>query len=309
MGMQCLLNEILNRLTNNYYLNKGYNMRVLSILFTLIFSLSIYAEPLENAQLKFKIPLAKESTTRPMTVAYIPVEKKYYIGDGGLAPLGLEPFSKSEVHVFDEEGVYIKSFNPGFDNRSIYFNDNTKSLETVTYNVSSAAGFYPNTGIFKIELDDKGLPNNRSTTISGFSETFGSAGTMPTYDAKNNVYYAKQEKSNVVRVIDASSNEIKSEIKLDITAAGAEHHDITDHYVAFSGKKDHELVLLDVDHKKFLTFDLKGNFKGASNLPKDLKVRAKNHFNGLGYTINGYFFLFIDSEGEFGTYHAYNLFK
>jgi hypothetical protein len=38
-----------------------------------------------------------------------------------------------------------------------------------------------------------------------------------------------------------------------------------------------------------------------------LKIRAKNHFNGLGYTNNGLFFLYIDSEGEFGTYHAYKV--
>jgi hypothetical protein len=285
-------------------------MRIIyTILLTLFISLNIQAEILPEAKLEMKIPLAKESSTRPMTVAYIPGEKKYYIADGGLSPVGNEPFSKSQVHVYDEKGTYIKSFSPGFDNRSIYYNENSKTLETVTYNVSSAAGFFPNTGIFKLELDDQGLLTNKSDTVSRFSETFGSAGTMPTYDAKNNQYFAKQEKSNIVRVIDGTSNDIKKEIALDISAAGAEHHDITDHYVAFSGKKDHELVLLDVDHKKFLTFDLKGNFKGASNLPKDLKVRAKNHFNGLGYTINGYFFLFIDSEGEFGTYHAYNLFK
>jgi hypothetical protein len=57
-----------------------------------------------------------------MTVAYIPGEKKYYIADGGLSPVGNEPFSKSQVHVYDEKGAYIKSLSPGFDNRSIYYN-------------------------------------------------------------------------------------------------------------------------------------------------------------------------------------------
>ena len=46
---------------------------------------------------------------------------------------------------------------------------------------------------------------------------------------------------------------------------------------------------IDVDHKKFLTFDINGKFKGTSELPKSLKIRAKNHFNGLGYTNNGLF--------------------
>ena len=64
---------------------------------------------------------------------------------------------------------------------------------------------------------------------------------------------------------------------------------------------------LDVDHKRFLIFNLDGKLVGTSELAKDLKIRAKNHFNGLGYTNNGLFFLYIDSEGEFGTYHAYKV--
>ena len=284
-------------------------MKLILSIFAVFTFFNVYAEPLDNAELVFKIPLAKEPSTRPMTVAFIPAEKKYYIADGGLAPIGGEPFSKSQIHVYSEDGKYIKSSNPGFDNRSIYFNETSKSLETITYNVSSAAGFFPNTGIFKLELDDQGLLTNKSKTISGFSETFGSAGTMPSYDATNNQYFAKQEKSHVVRVIDAASNEIKNEIMLDLEKAGVEHHDITDHYIAFTNQNGFELALLDVDHKKILTFDLNGKFKGASELPKSLKLRAKNHFNGLGYTNNGLFFLYIDSEGDFGTYHAYKIFK
>jgi hypothetical protein len=283
-------------------------MRIIyTILFTLFISLNIQAEILPEAKLEMKIPLAKEPSTRPMTVAYIPGEKKYYIADGGLSPVGNEPFSKSQVHVYDEKGTHIKSFSPGFDNRSIYYNENSKTLETVTYNVSSAAGFFPNTGIFKLELDDQGLLTNKSDTVSRFSETFGSAGTMPTYDAKNNQYFAKQEKSNIVRVIDGTSNDIKKEIVLDFSAAEVEHHDVTDHYAAFTNIPGHELILLDVDHKRFLIFNLDGKLVGTSKLAKDLKIRAKNHFNGLGYTNNGLFFLYIDSEGEFGTYHAYKV--
>ena len=283
-------------------------MRIIyTVLFILLTSLHTFAEVLPEAQLEMKIPLSKEPSTRPMTVAFIPGEKKYYIADGGLSPVGNEPFSKSQVHVYDEKGTYIKSFSPGFDNRSIYYNENSKALETVTYNISSAAGFFPNTGIFSLKLDDQGLLTNKSDTVSRFSESFGSAGTMPTYDAKNNQYFAKQEKSNIVRVIDASSNDIKSEIELDFSAAKVEHHDVTDHYIAFTNVPGHELMLLDVDHKKFLVFNLKGDLVGTSELAKDLKIRAKNHFNGLGYTNNGLFFLYIDSEGEFGTYHAYKV--
>lgn len=279
-------------------------------LFTLIFILftnSLFAAIKDKAELSFKIIMNKAPSTRPMTVAYIPEFKNYYIADGGLAPVGNEAFSKSEIHVFNESGKYLKSFKPGFDNRSIYFNQKSKNLETVTYNVSSAVGFFPNTGIFKLALDDKGLLTNKSETVSNFNSNFGSASTMPYYDSGNNQYFAKQEKSDLVVVIDAESGDIKKEIHMDLNSANVQHHDVTDHFVAFSGKKDHELVLLDVDHKEFLIFNIEGKFIGKSTLPKDLKIRAKNHFNGIGYA-NDMYFIYIDSVSEFGTYYGFKIF-
>ncbi|MBT4182978.1 MAG: hypothetical protein HOE03_02755, partial [Nitrosomonadales bacterium] len=42
-----------------------------------VYAGSLNAEIKEQAELIFKIPLKKEPTTRPQTIAYIPVEKKY----------------------------------------------------------------------------------------------------------------------------------------------------------------------------------------------------------------------------------------
>ena len=268
------------------------------------------AEVLEKAELIFKINLKKAPTSRPQTVAYIPVEKKYYIADGGLAPMGSAteaPISKSLIHTYDETGKYIESTRAGFDNRSIYFNQKEARLETISYNVSSAGGFAPMTGIFSLDLDDNGLLTGKSRSISGFAAAMGSAGTMPSFDSKNNIYYAKQERTNEVFVVDAKTYKLIETIKLDFTKPNVEHHDVASHFVAYTEKKNEELILLDVDHKRFLVYDKKGNYKGESKLPKTLKIRAQNHFNGLGYTLNGYYFLYIDSEGEHGSYHAYKV--
>jgi DNA-binding beta-propeller fold protein YncE len=268
------------------------------------------AEVLEKAELILKINLKKAPTSRPQTVAYIPVEKKYYIADGGLAPMGSAteaPISKSLIHTYDETGKYIESTRAGFDNRSIYFNQKEARLETISYNVSSAGGFAPMTGIFSLDLDDNGLLTGKSSSISGFAAAMGSAGTMPSFDSKNNIYYAKQERTNEVFVVDAKTYKLIETIKLDFTKPNVEHHDVASHFVAYTEKKNEELILLDVDHKRFLVYDKKGNYKGESKLPKTLKIRAQNHFNGLGYTLNGYYFLYIDSEGEHGSYHAYKV--
>jgi len=289
-------------------------MRVLSLLASVALLASTQiaqAEILPEAQVGIKIPLIKKATTRPMTVAHIPALKRYYIADGGLAPMGGEgevAYSKSEIHSYDEEGKYVNSSRPGYDNRSIYYNPNTAKLETVTYNVSSDVGFSPNSGIFSIDLTESGDLKNSSGEVFGFNPAFGDSATIPSYNPETNQYYAKQERGNKVWVVETKSREKVKEIALDLAAAGAAHDDVSDHFIAYSGVKGQELVLLDVDHKAVLVFNLDGKYVGKSELPKDMKLRAQNHFNGTGYA-NDMLFVYHEPEGEFGTYYGFKVLK
>jgi len=289
-------------------------MRVLNLLLSAVLLTSMQvaqAEILPEAQVGIKIPLVKKPTTRPMTVAHIPGLKRYYIADGGLAPMGGEgevASSKSEIHAYDEDGKYVNSSRPGYDNRSIYYNPNTHKLETVTYNISSDVGFSPNSGIFSIDLTENGELKHTSSDVFGFNPAFGDSATIPSYNPETNQYYAKQERGNKVWVVETKSREKVSEIALDLKAAGAEHHDVSDHFIGYSGVKGQELVLLDVDHKAVLIFDLSGKYVGRSELPKDLKLRSQNHFNGTGYT-NDMLFVYHEPEGEFGTYYGFKVLK
>lgn len=283
----------------------------LSGLALLCLTLTTQAEILPEAEIGIKIPLAKKPTTRPMGVAYLPSNQHYYIADGGLAPMGSEfeaPISKSEVHAFTSDGQYVNSAKPGFDNRSIYFNPNTNKLETITYNISSAVGFSPNTGIYSLDVGDKGEVLTTSGDVAQFNPAFGDAGTMPSYDPVSKHYYAKQDRGNIVFVVDAKQREKLQEIKLDFAKAQVAHDDVSDHYVAFTGVAGNELALLDVDHKAVLIFDLNGQYVGKSALPTTMKLRSQNHFNGLGYT-NGMMFIYHEQEGEFGTYYGLKVVK
>ncbi len=278
---------------------------------TLFTNFSLQAEVLPQAELGIKITLAKQSTTRPMTVAYIPGLKRYYIADGGLAPMGSEfeaPISKSLIHSYDEKGQYINSARPGYDNRSIYYNSNSAKLETITYNISSDVGFSPNTGIYSINLTESGDVLDTSEEISQFNPAFGHSGTMPTYDAANQRYFAKQGRSDKVFIVDPKLREKVGEITLELAKAGAATDDVSDLFVAFTGVKNQELMLLDIDHKAALVFDLKGKFIAKSELPKELKLRSQNHFNGIGYA-NDMLFVFHEVEGEFGTYYGFKVIK
>ena len=269
------------------------------------------ADILPEAEVGIKIPLTKKPTTRPMGVAYLPSNQHYYIADGGLAPMGSEfeaPISKSEVHAFTAEGNYVNSAKPGYDNRSMYYNPNSGKMEIITYNISSAVGFSPNTGIYSLDVDDKGELLATSGEVAQFNPAFGDAGTMPSYDPASKHYYAKQDRGNIVFVVDAKQREKLQEIKLDFTKAQVAHDDVSDHFIAFTGVAGNELALLDVDHKAVLIFDLNGQYVGKSALPATMKLRSQNHFNGLGYT-NGMMFVYHEPEGEFGTYYGFKVVK
>lgn len=282
-----------------------------AIISSAMLSNHLLADVLPQAEQGIKISLAKAPSTRPMTVAYHPILKHYYIADGGLAPLGSEteaPISKSQVHAYTDGGKYVNSANPGYDNRSIYYNPSTAKIETITYNVSSAVGFAPNTGIFSLEFTDTGEVKDTSGEVMQFNPAFGDASTMPTFDAENKRYFAKQSRSNKVLIVDPSKREAVGEINLELEKAGAKFDDVSDSFVAYTGVKGHELVLLDVDHKAALVFDLTGKFVAKSALPAEIKLRAKNYYNGLGYT-NDMLFVYNENEGEFGTYYGFKVVK
>ena len=267
------------------------------------------AQVLPEAKAVVHIPLVAKPTSRPMSIAYVPDYSRYIIADGGLAPMpdgfGI-PASPSKVHAYSDKGEYLHSVKPGLDNRSIYFNQNTQRLESVTYNISSNAGFTPNTGVFAFKLDGEGKLTDQTDEVTGHNPAFGSAGTMPSYNPSENVYYAKQERSNKVRVVKLDSREALKEIALDLDAAGAKTDEVSEHFVAYTGIAGEEFALLDVDHKAVLVFDQQGKFVGKSALPGTMKLRANNHFNGLGYA-NDLFFVYHEPEGEFGTYYGFRI--
>lgn len=278
--------------------------------FTLLFGLGAQAGVLAQAELVVKIPLAAKPASRPMTVAYVPDHSRYYIADGGLAPMpdamGI-PVSDSKIDAYSAQGEHLQTIRPNLDNRSLYYNPLTRQLESVTYNASSWAGFTPNSGIYAISLDASGNMSGSADMVAGPNPAFGGASTMPSFDAAERIYYAKQERSGDVLLVQPEKREALGKIRLDLAAAGVRFDDISDSFVAYTGVPGAELALLDVDHKAVLVFDRQGGFVGRCALPAALKLRANNHYSGLGYA-NGLFFVYHEPEGEYGTYHGFRIF-
>ncbi len=268
-----------------------------------------HAAVLEKAVEAIKIPLTKKPTSRPMTMAYEPNYKRYYLADGGLGPIqdgNSISTSKSEIHAFDLKGNYINSTQEGLDNRALYFNPNTNLLETATYNISSGAGFSPDTGIFALELNKEGNLTKQRLEIINFNPAFGDPNTMPSYDPAEQRYFAKQGRSDKVFIVKLEKREPFAEITLDLAAAKVQFDDISDHYIAYTAISGEELAVLDVDHKAVLVFNLTGKFVGKCALPNTMKLRSQNHLNGLGYA-NGMMFVYHEPEGEFGVYYGFKV--
>ncbi|HEY8085123.1 MAG TPA: hypothetical protein VIE69_05925 [Methylophilaceae bacterium] len=275
----------------------------------LLCAINAHAAALDDAVAVIKIALVKQPTSHPFTVAYVPNYKRYYIADGGLGAV-MDGYSiarsRSEIHTFSAKGEYINSIQGGLDNRSIYFNPNDNTLETVTYNVSSGGGFTPDVGIYTLELDNTGNLTQQHAEKFSFNPAFGDAGVIPSFDNTTKGYYAKQSRSNKVFFVLLDKREPVSEILLDLKTAGVEFDDIADNYVAYTGIPNEELAVLDIDHKAVLLFNLKGVFTGRSKLPSQLKLHAQNHYSGLGYA-NGLFFVYNQNEGDFGTYYGFKV--
>ena len=68
----------------------------------LVCSQGAFAQVLPEATVGIKIALVKKPTTRPMTIAYVPYVKRYYIADGGLGPL---PGDRRGVHAVCRHGI------------------------------------------------------------------------------------------------------------------------------------------------------------------------------------------------------------
>ena len=290
-------------------MNEKLRMVAMATVLILACSYQAAAQVLPEAMEGKRIKLAAQPTSRPMTVAYVPQHERYIVADGGFSARPDEfgvITSRSLVHVYDANGNYVHSAKPGLSNKTVYFNPNHNRLESVTYNASSDAGFLPNCGVFALELDKEGNVTNNADMLSGPNPAFGDAATSPTYDPAEDLYYAKQERSERVRVVKLDRREPVREIRLDLAAAGVRFDDLSDHYAAFTGIPGEELALLDVDHKAILVFDLQGKFVGRSSLPGTLKLRANNHYNGHGYA-NGMFSVYHESEGEFGTYYGFRI--
>ena len=61
-------------------------------IFSTSFVLSVLALParaqiLSEAQVGIKIPLTQKPSSRPMSVAFVPMYQRYYVADGGLGPV------------------------------------------------------------------------------------------------------------------------------------------------------------------------------------------------------------------------------
>ena len=154
-----------------------------------------------------------------------------------------------ESQFFSE--VFNNKINVLFQNESIKINKQDLAIPNQTH--SSNVQFVTKPGIYD---NTDGLITSKDYNLK-LSTKVADCVPIYLYDSKNNLYYAKQEKSNIVYVLEAKSKKLKKEIKLDYKTPKVMHHDVASHFIAFTGKVGEELILLDVD-KKFNKYEIIG---------------------------------------------------
>jgi hypothetical protein len=113
-----------------------------------------------------------DNGTNGASVAYHPIQKKYYA-----AMAGNESYP---MVVFDAKGKQLSAddVTTGFDVRGLWYNSKTKSIE--------ANGYY-DYGWTKFNLDSKGIPAGNTPIFSGQHQPTDQV--VGSFDAKNNCVY------------------------------------------------------------------------------------------------------------------------
>ena len=75
------------------------SLSTLSLILLPLMAHQAQAAILPNAETVTKITMAKKPTSKPMSIAYVPIHQRYYVADGGLAPLGSETEAVSYTHL------------------------------------------------------------------------------------------------------------------------------------------------------------------------------------------------------------------
>ncbi len=262
-------------------------LKMMAIATTLLVA-SLHAESQTPKTLKASISLKidRPGGANGASVAWHPVQKKYYAAQAGNETFPME--------VFDEKGKMLSDdkLETMFDVRGFWYNPNTKTLQ---------ANGYDNNGWAEYKLNGKGIP----TAVTKMDKEAGKpdAQSVGIYDPKNNVvYYLDFNSSSLERhvmkdgVSDTSialhlgaksKDEIKDPIPDDIKG------NYNENAIIYTGIAKSEIGVLNFNDKQIELYNIGTGLRTQIlKLPSDAPVQASLNFS---YS-NGTYWLYDKTE-------------
>jgi hypothetical protein len=257
---------------------------ILILLAIATISVAAQAERELKNVLNLKIPGTRTEGANAGSVAWHPVQKKYYAAMAGNA--------KHFVGVYDIKGTLLNSTDQQslFDIRGIWYNSNTKTIQMNGYNDYGWAEYI---------LDKKGFPSDIKILHDDMNQP--AAQSVGAFDPKSNVVYFFNEEGHVDRY---NYREGAYEDYVDIKLGAAsddeaeDNLDVIEDYnsttVVFTGISGAELGLLNVFNNEIELYNIKTGFVTRKlKLPSNAPVED---FLDFAYC-NGIFWLF-DKEAR-----------
>ena len=257
-----------------YYCNK--KMKKLFLLIFVCVNTYAFAQniPVLNKVLELGMP--EGLGTRGASVAYHPIQKKYYAAFAGNPVFPLA--------VFDEKGKRLSadSLKTNFDVRSLWYDP---QLQTILGNG------YDETGWFKYKLNPKGIPVGGSVLFEGKNQPFENS--VGAYDTKKKqVYFIDDlfDDSCLIVYNAQTGKQIKNApLKVfdnDLFLNGDINYNLN---IVFTGQPKAEIGLFDYSSREIHLYDINtGKLSKKLSLPE---TSPKEEAFNFAYA-NGIFWLF-----------------
>lgn len=260
-------------------------MKKTSLLVLSLLTLSLCSSAqVKNSTLKqvLELKIAGEGGANGASVAWHPIQKKYYAAIAGNAtfPLG----------VFDATGKRLspETLTTMFDVRGLWYNPASKNLQS---------NGYDDNGWVEYLLDKKGLPTDIKELIAGNNQpTSQSVGALN--PKKNEIYFFNEDGN--ISVYDAKDGQVKDDITLILGMSADDDDGMSDNYdvledynastLIYTGIKGAEIGLLNVYENQIELYNIStGYMTRTLTLPSTAAVYENLNFsyaNGIYWLFN-----------------------
>lgn len=244
-----------------------------------LFSYSIEGQTTRILKKKIELQMPDEEGSNGASVAWHPVQKKYYAAFSGKASYPLA--------IFDASGKRLSPDNltTQIDVRGLWFKDDSKQI---------CGNAFKDNGWFSYKLDANGMPGDMTVFLPGLNQP--ASQSVGAYNSKNKmVYFIKNSKivayDNEGELVEDSAISIElnisEEFKDDLKKYLEENYNLTT--IIYTGINKSEFGLLNYSRSRIELYDKKtGMLSQLLKLPEDAIT-----YDWLNFSFaNGIYWLF-----------------